>query len=183
MIYAYMLENTSDVVEIDNTPLIKVIREVSIHEDEVYVDAIDDTHREELKQLIQRVQGGDTVIVRSLSDIANSRKGLDNILTFFHDNSVDLVSVCEDYYSYERYYSAVMDFTKIILYWQEQKRLWGIEKAKKEKRMGRKKDKEKIDMALRLYDSEQFSIAEILKISGISSSTLYREKSKRAKGG
>jgi predicted DNA-binding protein (UPF0251 family) len=58
----------------------------------------------------------------------------------------------------------------------------GIQKAKKDKKMGRKKDIYKIQTALRLYDTKDFTVKDVLKISGISSSTLYRELKKRDEG-
>lgn len=68
------------------------------------------------------------------------------------------------------------------IYWREQKRLMGIQRAKKEKKMGRKKDIDKIETAIKLYNTREFTVKDVLKISGISSSTLYRELKKRKKG-
>lgn len=71
MIYAYMLENTSQYLYIDNSILIEFLNENKIEEDNLYIDAIDDIERTELMKLIDILDRGDTLIVRSIADLSN----------------------------------------------------------------------------------------------------------------
>lgn len=182
MIYVYMLENTNEYQYIDNSPLIKFINENKVAEEFVYIDAIDDISRLELKELIDILKTGDTLIVRSIADLSNNIRDVDKALSRLHRDNISLISIKESYYTYNSFYQAFLDFSRIPLHWQEQKRLMGIQKAKKDKKMGRKKDIYKIQTALRLYDTKDFTVKDVLKISGISSSTLYRELKKRDEG-
>lgn len=181
MIYAYMLENTSQYIYIDNSVLIEFLNENEIDENNLYIDAIDDIRRTELSKLIDILDRGDTLIVRSIADLSNNIEDVSNALKRLYANNIDLISLNENYYTYKSYYQAFLDFSSMTIYWREQKRLRGIQKAKNEKKMGRKKDKDKIETALKLYDTKQFTVKDVLKISGISSSTLYRELKKRNK--
>ncbi len=181
MIYAYMLENTSQYLYIDNSILIEFLNANKIEEDNLYIDAIDDVRRTELMKLIDVLDRGDTLIVRSIADLSNNIEDVANALKRLYEDNIDLISLKENYYTYKSYYQAFLDFSSMQIYWQEQKRLMGIQRAKKEKKMGRKKSKDKIETALKLYDTRKFAVKDILKISGISSSTLYRELKKRNK--
>lgn len=182
MIYAYMLENTSHYLYIDNSILIEFLNENKIEEDNLYIDAIDDIERTELKKLIDILDRGDTLIVRSIADLSNNIEDVANALKKLYLDNIDLISLKENYYTYKSYYQAFLDFSSMQIYWREQKRLMGIQRAKKEKKMGRKKDIDKIETAIKLYNTREFTVKDVLKISGISSSTLYRELKKRKKG-
>lgn len=181
MIYAYMLENTSQYQYIDNSILIRFLNENGIEENNLYIDAIDDINRPELRRLIGVLVAGDTLIIRSIADLSNNVEDLTKALNRLNRDKIDLISIKENYYMYTSYYQAFIDFSSIPIHWQEQKRLMGIQRAKKEKKMGRKKNKDKIELALKLYDTRDFTVKDVLKISGISSSTLYRELKKRDK--
>jgi len=178
MIYAYMLENTNKYLQVDNTALIKLLHDSKVVEDNVYIDGIDDNKRPSLRMLSEIIKSDDILIVRSLADLTNNIRDLTNALNYFHNNNITLISAVEYYYTYESFYQAFIDFSGISAHWSEQKRLLGIEKASKEKRMGRKKDTKKIETALKLYD-KGFKIQEIVDISNISRSTLYREINRR----
>ncbi len=182
MIYAYMLENTSHYLYIDNSILIEFLNENKIEEDNLYIDAIDDIERTELKKLIDILDRGDTLIVRSIADLSNNIEDVANALKKLYLDNIDLISLKENYYTYKSYYQAFLDFSSMQIYWREQKRLMGIQRAKKEKKMGRKKDIDKIETAIKLYNTREFTVKDVLKIGGISSSTLYRELKKRKKG-
>lgn len=178
MIYAYMLENTNKYLEVDNTALIKLLHDSKVVEDNVYIDRIDDNKRPSLRMLSEIIKSNDILIVRSLADLTNNIRDLTNALNYLHNNNITLISAVEYYYTYESFYQAFIDFSSIPAHWREQKRLLGIEKASMEKRMGRKKDTKKIETALKLYD-KGFKIQEIVDISNISRSTLYREINRR----
>ncbi|MBG9578241.1 resolvase, partial [Bacillus thuringiensis] len=60
----------------------------------------------------------------------------------------------------------------------------GLEASKKRgKKLGRPKvDKDKISLALRMYDSNEYSIKEIIEGTGVSQGSLYRAIQKRTLG-
>ncbi len=60
----------------------------------------------------------------------------------------------------------------------------GLEASKKRgKTLGRPKlDKEKLTVALRMYDSKEYSVKEIVSATGISQGSLYRAINRRKLG-
>lgn len=175
MMYGYMLENTRANLKVDSTTLIQLLQQSKIAEDCIYIDAVDDIERAELRQLIKEtVKTGDTLIVRSIGDLSNNLPDLLKTLEYLYTTEVDLVSVEEPYYSYELYYMALKDFTSIDKLWKSVKRIKGMEKAQSEGRMGRKKDVQKMTDAVKLYKSGVFKVDDIRRIMGISNSSLYR---------
>lgn len=176
MMYGYMLENTRPDFHLENSQLIKLLKESNVVDDCIYIDDVDDDReRAELKLLIKEVvTDGDTLIVRSIADLSNNLKDLLKTLEYLHTTGVDLVSVAEPYYSYELYYLALKDFTAIDKLWKSLKRVKSLEKARQEGRLGRKKDVQKLTDAVRMYRSGAFKIEDIKRITGISNSSLYR---------
>ncbi|MCT4593692.1 MAG: recombinase family protein [Anaeromicrobium sp.] len=175
MIYAYMQENSMKGINIDNSSLIKLLNESQLRESQIFVDAIDSKERADLRKLIKEViKAKDILIVRSIADLSDNFRDLIKTLTYLEDNEIELVSLEELDYIYKAYYQIFNDFIKIDNYWKGVKRIKGIEKAKSEGRIGRKKDITKISDAIKLYNLG-YKIKDIKRITGISTSTLYRE--------
>ena len=80
MLYAYLLENRMKTYSIDNQPIFQMIRECGLDEEAVFIDAIGNVERNELKHLISIVESGDTVIFRSLVDIADTADEIVSLL-------------------------------------------------------------------------------------------------------
>ena len=173
MVYAYILENVMNVYEVDNQPIFKFVRECDLPEASVYIDKMGDATRPELQKLHNIVADGDTVLVRSLLDLADKPSDLISLLDCFGVKNIEVVSIVEPYYKYgdsllylKRAFNLYADFS-------EKKRRLGIERAKAEGRMGRKCDENTVSKVKRLK-SAGFSIQEIISLCGISRSTYYR---------
>lgn len=173
MIYAYVLENMSLIYEIDNKPLFKLIRECNLSDKEIYIDTIGNATREELHKLCDVVSTGDTVIIRSIIDLADTPATIINLLKHFGAAGVDVVSIKEAYYDYKINFDMISDVLMMPLELAEKKRKLGIDKAKAQGKMGRKSN---LEIKNRVYKLKQadFSMKEILEICKISRSTYYR---------
>lgn len=174
MVYAYLLENTLKHRQIDNSEVFGAIKVYKLTDEYVFSDSIDCLERPELRQLKDLVKSGDTLVLRSLGDLCNDGKVLIRALEFFHNTGVQLISMREPNYVYNWYVQAFCEQMVIEREWKAVKRVKGIEKAKSEGRMGRKANPEKVLNAIRLYNTESFTIKEIQNMTGVSSSTLYR---------
>ncbi|HYE83320.1 MAG TPA: recombinase family protein [Clostridia bacterium] len=186
MVYGYMLSNNRTDIYVSNTAYIKLLRDNEVHEDSVYIDNLDDcSHRPELRELIKNVlKSGDTLILRSIGDVSNNLVDLLKTLEYLHTNGIKVVAVNEVNYSYDTYAPALKDYMDMDKLWKSVKRVKGIAKAKAEGRMGRKRDATaaaRLEDSLKLYDSGQFSIRDIRRITGIANSTLYRFLKDRGK--
>lgn len=170
--YAYFIENTDPNNHRDNSPVFKLIHDLCIPEDRVYIDTTDS--KEGLEELGDRLNDGDRLIIRSVKDLADNTITLLDILKSLQDIKITLCSCSENFLNGLEYHSNLKCFIDLSRYYLKLKQEKGFEKAKKEGTVGRPKNHEGIEKALRLYDTKAFSIEEIEKLSGISSSTLYR---------
>lgn len=173
MIYAYFLENICQIYEVDNKGLFKLIRECNLSDNEIYFDKINSTDRAELQKLCAVVGAGDTVIVRSIIDLADTPIEITSLLKHFGDAGVDVVAIKEDYYSYKENFNIISDMLLMPIELSEKKRKLGIEKAKAEGRMGRKANMYVKDKVYRLKKAN-FPTNEILEMCKISRSTYFR---------
>lgn len=173
MLYAYVLENKSRIYQVDNKPLFKLIRDCNLHEDDIFIDDMGSLDRIELKLVKNKAVSGDTVMVRSLLDLADTPSLLIDILKYFGDIGVDVVSVKEPYYDYKQNFNSIEDSLRISLELAEKKRKMGIERAKFNGKMGRKANLEIKSKVLKLKKAD-LSISEIIAMCDISRSTYYR---------
>lgn len=176
-LWAYFTENKSSTYNIDNRPLFCLIRDAALHEDSVFVDDIRDTTRPELAKLLGAVVAGDTIMVRSLADLADTPATLISILQGCEDRGVEVVAIAEPWYTYKGGFEQIACTMGILSEWAEKKRRLGIERAKDAGRMGRKpvNGRQEQIQKLRLAG---FTIREITNLCGISRSTYYRHMGK-----
>ena len=173
MIYAYVLENTSLIYEINNRPIFKLIRDCDLQDEQVFIDSMGNKDRVELAALQSVVSEGDTLVIRSIVDIADTPIDIVSVLAFFGERGVEVVSTEEPEYDYNKNYALVVDMVGMCAELAEKKRRLGIERAKSEGRMGRKSNQEIKQRVLKLKAAD-FPRDEILKICNISYSTYYR---------
>jgi len=125
--------------------------------------------RPQLGVLMQVVRAGDTVVVESLSRLARSTKGLLELIDFFDNSEVKLISLKEQIDTKSptgklltTVLSAISQFERDIIV---QRTAEGcrppIEKAR-------------LDKAVKLYESGVYSAKDTAKIMCISQATLFR---------
>ena len=173
MVYAYILENVLKAYEVDNKSIFKLVKECGLPETSIYIDKMDDSTRPELQNLQNIVADGDTILVRSLLDLADKPSDLISLLNCFGVRNIEVVSIVEPYYKYGDSFLYLKNAFGLYADFSEKKRRLGIERAKAEGRMGRKSDKDIVSKVKRLKIAG-FSIQEIISLCGISRSTYYR---------
>ena len=172
MVYGYMLENANTTYLIDNRPLMQAFISYNVTEESIFIDSIDNSARPEFYLLLNALENGDSVIVRSIADLADTTDMVLYILGSFEDSGVKVISVSEPMYDYNSY--MLLEYgVKIAKSLSEKKRLLGIAKAVSAGRMGRKVDETAKDTVLRLKNAG-FAGEEIQKLCGISRSTYFR---------
>lgn len=142
-------------------------------------------HRPELDEMRSRLEAGDTVVIYSLSRLGRSTKDLLSIIEEFRDKGVKLVSVKEMIDTETpsgrlliTVLAAVAEFERDTIV---QRTNDGLKAARERGRFGGrpKVDSKLLLKAVKLYNAQTHSIKEITEITGISSSTLYRELDRR----
>ncbi|HDX9614718.1 TPA: recombinase family protein [Bacillus toyonensis] len=136
--------------------------------------------RPELTRLKDKIRPGDTLVVESFSRLGRSTKDLIELVDFFENKGVKLISIKEQFDTNTpqgklmlTVFQAFSQFERDLIAQRTQE---GLVSARARGRVGgrpRVKDNF-IQRALKLYDSKEYSIQEIVNMTGISQATLYR---------
>lgn len=137
-------------------------------------------NRPELTKLLDRITEGDTVVVESLSRLGRSTKDLIELTETFQSKGVNLVSLKESIDTNSptgkllfTFMSAIAQFERDVIADRTRE---GLKSARTRGRTGGRPraDPEQVKKAVKLYETEQYSIKEIEELTGIKKSTLYR---------
>ena len=150
--------------------------------DRIYSEKMTGTRRDrpELQRMLTDLDKGDTVVVESLSRLGRSTKNLIELMELFNDKGVNLVSLKENIDTTTptgkllfTLISAISQFERDCL---AERTKEGLAAARARGRKGGrpKKSSSIIEKAIKLYNSKEYSIAEIKELTGVSRSTLYR---------
>ena len=141
--------------------------------------------RPELNRLKDKVRAGDSIVVESFSRLGRSTKDLIELVEYFEGRGVKIISVKENFDTSTpqgklmlTVFQAFSQFERDLIV---QRTKEGLESARARGRKGgrpRVKDS-KISKALKLYDSKEYSISEIVEMTGVSQATLYRYKNNK----
>lgn len=136
--------------------------------------------RPELSKLLDRMTEGDTVVVAELSRLGRSTKDLIELTEQFQQKGVHLVSLKESIDTSTStgkllftLMSAIAQFERDVIADRTRE---GLRSARARGRTGGrpKTDAVAIKRAVKLYNTQQYSIKEIEELTGVKKSTLYR---------
>ena len=150
--------------------------------DKLYTEKMSGTRRDrpELTRLLERLEEGDTVIVESLSRLGRSTRDLIELVELFQQKGVQLVSLKESIDTSSStgkllftIMSALAQFERDVIADRTRE---GLQAARARDHFGGrpKTDAKKLQQALKLYRSGQYTAREIKELTGITKSTLYR---------
>ena len=137
-------------------------------------------NRPELNKLISELKDNDSVVIESLSRLGRSVKNLSEIMEFFNEKNIRLISLKETIDTHSStgrliytILASLSQFERDVL---AERTKEGLMAARARGRLGGrpKTDKCVLDKAIALYNTKQYSIAEITNLTGVSKSTLYR---------
>lgn len=141
--------------------------------------------RPELDKLKELVRENDTIVVESWSRLGRSTKDLFELMDFFKEKQVRIVSLKENFDSSTPQGRLAIGLFQLVNEFEveltRQRVNEGLASARSRGRSGGrpKVDQEKLVKALNLYDAKGFTLKEIKEMTGISSRTLYRYLEKR----
>lgn len=138
------------------------------------------SNRPELNRLMDKLRPGDIVVVESFSRLGRSTKDLIELVNHFEENDVKLKSVKENFDTSSpqgrlmmTVFQAFSQFERDLIVERTKE---GLESARARGRAGgRPKVKSKaVTKAINLYNTKEYSVREIIEMTGISRATLYR---------
>lgn len=142
-------------------------------------------NREGINELFERVAKGDIVVVESISRLGRNTLDILSIVEELNDKGVTFVSLKENMDTSTPTGKAMFQMMCVIAELERsliaERVREGLESAKKRgKKLGRPKlDNDKVSVALRMYDSKEYTVKEIVEQVGISQGKLYKEINKR----
>ena len=150
--------------------------------DEIFMEKITGTkaNRPELNKLKEKVREEDIVVIESLSRLGRSTKNLLELVEYFKGKKVKLISTKENIDTESAtgqllltVLSAISQFERDLTVERTKE---GLVAARARGRKGGrpKSDEKALNKAIKLYQSKEYSIKEIVSITGISQSTIYR---------
>lgn len=177
MIYGYARVSTADQCLDRQVDALKNYRV-----DKIYCEKISGTkkNRPELDKLIGEVIPGDTIIIESLSRLGRSVKNLAELMEYFNENNIRLVSLKETIDTTSStgrllftIISSLSQFERDVL---AERTAEGLRSARARGHFGGrpKTNADAVNKAIALYNTKQYSIKEITELTGVSKSTLYR---------
>ena len=150
--------------------------------DHIYNEKMTGTKKDrpELAKMLDRMTEGDTVVIESLSRLGRSTKDLIELTELFHSNGVHLISLKESIDTQTStgkllftLMSAIAQFERDCI---SDRTREGLRSARARGRFGGrpKANADSVKKAVKLYNTQQYSIREIEEMTGIKKATLYR---------
>ena len=138
------------------------------------------TDRPELNRLKDKLRPGDMVIVESFSRLGRSTKDLIELVAYFEEREIKLLSIKENFDTSTPQGKLMMTVFQAFNQFERdlivQRTKEGLISARARGRQGGrpKVNERELKKALNLYKSEQYSVSEIVEMTGISRATIYR---------
>lgn len=154
---------------------------------EIFEEKVTGTKRDRpaLNEMLKMLREGDRVVVYKLDRISRSTKHLIELAEFFDKKGVEFISIMDNIDTstptgrfFFRMMASIAELERDIIV--ERTRA-GLKAARARGRKGGRPtvNKKHLEIALKMYDSKEYSISEIVKATGISQATLYRNVSKQ----
>ena len=137
--------------------------------------------RPELARMLDALRRDDVVVVAELSRLSRSVRDLFCIVEQIHGVGAEIKSLKEPWLDTTTpqgrllftFFSGISEFERELI---RQRTLEGMAAARARGRLGGHPflDSQKVDLAIRMYESRNCSVAEITRTTGVSKSALYR---------
>ncbi|KZE63290.1 resolvase [Fictibacillus phosphorivorans] len=136
--------------------------------------------RQQLEELLKVLRKGDKVVVYKLDRISRSTKHLIELSELFNEMSVDFISIHDNIDTstamgkfFFRTMASIAELERDII---SERTKSGLKAARARGKKGGRPSKktDKVQMALKMYGSKEYSIKEITEATGLGKTTLYR---------
>jgi DNA invertase Pin-like site-specific DNA recombinase len=136
--------------------------------------------RPELDRLVENLREGDTLVVYKLDRLGRSTFKLLGLTEALQERGVEFVSLKDQIDTSSAIGKAMFRMLAVLAEMEREliveRTQAGLQAARKRGRIGGRPrvDKKKVEKALKLYESKDYSVAEITELTGVSKATLYR---------
>ncbi|MEK4086298.1 recombinase family protein [Psychrobacillus sp. FSL K6-1415] len=136
--------------------------------------------RPQLQELLKYAREGDVLCVYKLDRLGRSTKKLIEWSEELQERGIELVSIRDNIDTTTAVGKAMFKMLAVLAEMERdlisERTRAGLESARARGRVGGrpKKDNKLVEKAMKLYDTEQYTVKEIEEITGVSKATLYR---------
>ncbi|MCH6267197.1 recombinase family protein [Neobacillus citreus] len=136
--------------------------------------------RPQLNELIQFARNGDILIVHKLDRLGRSTKRIIELSEQLEQRGIELVSIRDNIDTTTAVGKAMFRMLAVLAEMERdlivERTKAGLVSARARGRKGGRPrtDNKKVEKAIKLYHSEQYTVKEIEEITGVSKATLYR---------
>ena len=177
MIYGYARVSTLD----QNLNRQKdALREYGV--DKIYCEKISGAkkNRPELDRLLEVLERGDSIVIESLSRLGRSVKNLSELMEMFNENGIRLISLKESVDTTSATGRLLFTIISSLAAFERETLIErtneGLASARARGKVGGrpKTNAAALKKAVALYETGQYSLADVTNLTGVSKSTLYR---------
>lgn len=137
--------------------------------------------RLELERLLDNLREDDTVVITELTRMSRSTKDLFKLVEIIESKGANIKSLKENWIDTTTpqgklmftIFAGISQFERDLIS-ERTKESLAVARARGRKGGRPKKDSTKIELAVKMYKSKEYSIREITDATGVSKSTLYR---------
>lgn len=144
-------------------------------------------NRPQLNRLKDKLRPGDTVVVESFSRLGRSTKDLIELVNYFEEHNIKLTSLKKNFDTATPHGRLMMTVFQTFSQFEQdlivERTKEGLKSARARGRKGGRPpvNQRDIERAIKLYESQDYSVKEIVEMTGISKATLYRYLNKKKK--
>ncbi|MGH0412258.1 recombinase family protein [Bacillus paranthracis] len=150
--------------------------------EKIYKEKLTGTRRDrpQLEDLLKILRSGDKIVVYKLDRISRSTKHLIELSELFNDMGVHFVSITDSIdtsTAMEKFFfrtmASIAELERDII---SERTKSGLQAARSRGKKGGRptKKEDKVEMAVKMYKSKDYTIKQITVATGISKTTLYR---------
>ncbi len=141
--------------------------------------------RIELAKALEYLREGDALVVYKLDRLARSTKKLIELSEVLEQRKIELISIRDNIDTTTAVGRAMFKMLAVIAELERdiisERTMAGLQAARARGRKGGRPrtDVKKVNQALKLYDCKDYTLKEIVELTGVSKPVLYRELEKR----
>jgi len=140
------------------------------------------TNRIQLEKMIEQLREGDIIVINELARLSRSTKELFSLIDIIEKKGANIKSIKENWVDTTTpqgkfmftIFAGISQFERDLISQRTKERLAAA--RARGKKGGRPKiyTTAKIDLAIKMYNSKEYSLSEITALTGISKTSLYR---------
>ena len=174
MLWAYVLEVNGTEDDRRNDGLFQIVKELDVADSACFFDMGGTDERTERTELLELIQDDDTLIIRSVIDLADTMEELISVLSALSEKKITLCSYEESYLCGKSYLNQITGIVSVYQAFGRKKKEQAYRQAVAEGKVGRPPKAKEVEKAVLLFKGGKVTMQQLQALTGLSKSSLYR---------